>query len=108
MSAMTAPIGRRRTSAAICSDVGRRIPGQARGRGLRGEASAARAGGDRRWEAARGGAGSASSRAVSRMTLASSASARSRPRVMRARIRAMSLALNRGGLIRSVAASCLP
>ena len=47
MSAMTAPIGRRRTSAAICSDVGRQSPGRASG-GVGG--SAARAGGDRRWE----------------------------------------------------------
>ena len=54
MSAMTAPIGRRRTSAAICSDVGRQTSGEP-------AASVARAGGDRRWEGARGGAGSASS-----------------------------------------------
>ena len=40
MSAMTAPIGRRRTPAAICSDVGRQTSGEL-------AASVARAGGDR-------------------------------------------------------------
>ena len=38
MSAMTAPIGRRRTSAAICSGVGTRV--RARGHGPRGRAAA--------------------------------------------------------------------
>ena len=41
MSAMTAPIGRRRTSAAICSDVGRQTSGRAGGvGGSRGRRSA--------------------------------------------------------------------
>jgi hypothetical protein len=113
MSAMTAPIGRRRTSAAICSGVGRQIPGStpgsSPGAGTRaspkvavsvGRAVAARAG-DRRHE----GAGSASRREAVRIILASSASARRRPRVMRARIRAISLAPNGWGLLRSAAAN---
>ena len=70
--------------------------------------AAARAGGDWRREGARGGAGARSGRAALRISLASSASARSRPRVMRARICAMSLALSGCGLPWSVVASCLP
>jgi len=55
MSAMTAPIGRRRTSAAICAGVGRRarrgsvstVAGAAGGRGARGRGGDGAAGGRR-------------------------------------------------------------
>ena len=79
MSAMTAPIGRRRTSAAICAGVGRRarrgsasaVAGAAAGRGARGLGCDGAAG------------GAASRRSALRISLASSASARCRPREMR-------------------------
>ena len=82
MSARTAPIGRRRASAAICSSVG--IAGGARGRvaaapdGRRG-AGHARVGAGRAW-------GRRPRRAAVRTTRASSSWARWRPRRMRARI----------------------
>ena len=86
MSAMTAPIGWRRTFAAICSGVGRCVTralvssaeGVAGGRGARGV---------RGEEAPRG---ATSRRSALRRSLASSALARCRPREMRARIRATS------------------
>ena len=86
MSAMTAPIGRRRTSAAICAGVGRRarrgsvspVAGAAAGRAARGLGCDGAAG------------GAASRRSALRISLASSASARCRPREMRARISATS------------------
>ena len=86
MSAMTAPIGWRRTLVAICSWVGRCVTralassaeGVAGGRGARGVR------GD---EAPRG---ATSRRSALRRSLASSALARCRPREMRARISAKS------------------
>jgi hypothetical protein len=73
-----------------------------------GRGVAARAGRSWRQPAVRRGLGSASRRGVSRMSLASSASARGRPRAMVRRTRAMSLGLNVGWLWRSVVAICLP
>ena len=87
ISARTAPIGRRRTSAAICPGVGRRArrgsaswaTGAVAGRGTRGVGA----------DAAPRGA--ASRRAALRTILTSSASARCKPREMRARISARSV-----------------
>ena len=91
ISAMTAPAGRRRTSAAICAAVGRRTT-LASGSSACGAAGLAARG--RRWVEAAGCRVGVSRQAVPRTRLASSAVARSRPRVMRARIRAMSLVPN--------------
>ncbi len=75
ISTSTAPTGRRRISAAICSGVGRRAR---RGSGGAAGSASRRAARGARCDGARGGRGFGSGRAALRRSLASSASARSR------------------------------